>query len=94
MQPERLNKESASLRRNFQLLHRVAAEQQQILAVGQQCLRAGVKVLAPLLGAGCIKALHGVIGQQIEQVPRPDDRICRRDSGTELDVQVLSSVTA
>lgn len=73
-----------------QYLRRIAAEDQQLPAVGQQPLRAGRKALGPLGGAVGGKALHAVVGEQIKGVSCPDDAVGRLHLRGVLDTEVTA----
>ena len=74
--------------RRSDLLHRVAAQHQQLLA-RDECLRTDGKRLSPLVHPVCGKAFHAAVGKQIKVLTSAQDLVCRRHIAAVLHVQVF-----
>ena len=74
--------------RRSDLLHRVAAQHQQLLA-RDECLRTDGKFLSPLIHPICGKTFHAAVGEQIKILTPAQDLICRRHVAAVLHVQIF-----
>ena len=74
--------------RRSDLLHRVAAQHQQLLA-RDECLRTDGKFLFPLIHPVCGKAFHAAVGEQIKVLTPAQDLVCRRHVAAVLHVQIF-----
>jgi len=76
------------LLRRGDLLHRVAAQHQQLLA-RDECLRTDGKFLSPLVHPICGKTFHAAVGEQIKILTPAQDLVCRRHVAAVLHVQIF-----
>ena len=74
--------------RRSDLLHRVAAQHQQLLA-RDECLRTDGKFLSPLIHPICGKTFHTTVGKQIKVLTPAQDLVCRRHVAAVLHVQIF-----
>ena len=74
--------------RRSDLLHRVAAQHQQLLARDER-LRTDGKLLSPLVHPVCGKTFHTTVGKQIKILTPAQDLVCRRHVAAVLHVQIF-----
>ena len=74
--------------RRSDLLHRVAAQHQQLLARDER-LRTDGKFLSPLIHPICGKTFHTTVGKQIKILTPAQDLVCRRHVAAVLHVQIF-----